>query len=743
MTKQLLPICALFLMYLCASSQTKNNQETHTYQINKTSETITVDGELGEEVWAGIEPFDQFWYSFPVDDRAVEPEYQTEVRMTYDDRFIYVAAICYGDGPFIIPSLKRDNNQFWSGDVFSIAIDAVNERTNGYGFATNPAGVQHDTQFGANTGTRGGGGGSGFNTAWDNKWIANSKQYPDKWTTEMAIPFKSLKYGEKTTWGLNFVRGVSATNSWHTWAPVPVQFTGVDLGYTGALIWDETPPKAKSNVSVIPYVLGSGFKDYEENEDLDLSPEIGVDAKVAITSNLTLDLTVNPDFSQVDVDEQVTNLTTVNIRFPERRLFFLENTDIFSEFGIPPMRPFFSRKIGLDDDGNTIPIQFGGRLSGNINKDLRIGLMNLQTGSTNEFLAQNYGSFAFNQRIIGRTVLKGYFHNRQAYEESEFSTSNYNRVLGGEVDYRSQSGAFRANAGYGQSFVNGLDGDNETYHAILSYNSRNISFYTNIMTIEDNYVSDVGFITLQFQYDAINDQENRIGYNHNFTRFAYIIYPENPRINNHRIGFRSVWDWRTLDNDLFIGRFSGTYNLNFANTASIEVEASREYGELLFPFDFTDSEPLPTGEYNWSWIGAAFASDRRNEFFYTIGFQAGGFYNGERRQFLVDLNYRVQPWGNFALRFVQNDLDFPKPYGSESLTLIGPKIEINMSRNLFWTTFLQYNTQRDNLNINSRFQWQFKPLSNLFIVYTDNYAIEEWGPKNRGLVVKLNYWLNL
>ncbi len=272
--------------------------------------------------------------------------------------------------------------------------------------------------------------------------------------------------------GINFTRGVPRTNSWHSWAPVPRQFTTIDLGFTGALIWDQGPPKAKGNISLIPYILGSTFKDFEEGDEVDYDLEIGGDAKIAINSNLNLDLTLNPDFSQVDVDEQVTNLTTVNIRFPERRLFFLDNTDIFSEFGIPPMRPFFSRKIGLDEDGNAIPIQFGGRLSGNLNKDLRIGLMNLQTKSVDELPGQNYASFAFNQRIFGRTLIKGYFHNRQAFENNEFSSTDYNRAVGGEVDYRSQNGALRANAGYGASLSEGVNNKNRTYHGIFSYDSR-------------------------------------------------------------------------------------------------------------------------------------------------------------------------------------------------------------------------------------------------------------------------------
>ena len=130
-------------------------------------------------------------------------------------------------------------------------------------------------------------------------------------------------------------------------------------------------------------------------------------------------------------------------------------------------------------------------------------------------------------------------------------------------------------------------------------------------------------------------------------------------------------------------------------------------------------------------------------FFYTVGVDGGQFYNGDRLGLTLQLNYRHQPWGNFALNFVRNELEFPEPFGARSLTLVGPKVEINMSRNLFWTTFLQYNTQADNFNINSRLQWRFKPMSDLFIVYTDNYSVDVFGPKNRALVFKLNYWLNI
>jgi hypothetical protein len=138
-----------------------------------------------------------------------------------------------------------------------------------------------------------------------------------------------------------------------------------------------------------------------------------------------------------------------------------------------------------------------------------------------------------------------------------------------------------------------------------------------------------------------------------------------------------------------------------------------------------------------------FQSDQRRLFSVKGAASYGTFYGGTRTKLLLQLKYRAQPWGNFSVNFEQNDLRFPDPYGSGNLFLISPRIEINFSRSIFWTTFLQYSTQQDNFNINSRFQWRFAPMSDLYIVYTDNYAVEFWGPKNRALVIKLNYWLSL
>jgi hypothetical protein len=506
------------------------------------------------------------------------------------------------------------------------------------------------------------------------------------------------------------------------------------------LNWDVPPAKASRNLALIPYVRASTARDYEEGTRADQDFQAGLDVKVPVSSSLNLDLTVNPDFSQVEVDEQVINLTLFDIRLPEKRVFFLENSDIFEDFGIPPMKPFFSRRIGLDDEGNPIPILYGARLSGNVNENLRIGAMNLQTRNTEEFLAQNYTVAAFHQQVLARSVIKGYFHNRDALKSEK---TDYSRNAGLEFEYRSADGRFRTFAGYAKSFSPGFKKKDYFYNSGIGFDNRNLSVYSNLSGLGRNYRADMGYIRGQKYYDAERDTSVYIGFNHWYTRFSYTFYPEgNDRILSHEINARSIYDGDTtfsiLNSETEVG-----YRLKFTNTALIQASFLYNVVNLLFPFTFIGDVPLPAGIYPFCQVQIRLESDQRRLFSVTAAVLYGAFYSGTQAQYILGIKYRAQPWGNFSVNFEQNDLKFPDPYGQDKLLLVGPRIEINFSRSLFWTTFLQYNTQHDNFNINSRFQWRFKPMSDLYLVYTDNYAVEFWGPKTRALAIKLNYWFNL
>ena len=325
-----------------------------------------IDGQLNEPDWQTAQAAKDFFMVLPMDtSRSVS---RTEVRITYDATNIYLGVICFDtlSGRVTVESMRRDFS-FGKNDNFLLFMDPFDDQTNGFSFGSNAAGAQWDGLMYD---------GSRVDLSWDNKWVSMVRNYDDRWVFEASIPFKTIRYKKGITqWGINFSRLDLKLNEKSSWAPVPRQFPTAQLAYTGILQWDEPPPEVNSNVSVIPYLSAGAQKDFESQSGTDHDFDMGLDAKLAVTTSLNLDLTVNPDFSQVEVDRQVTNLSRFELFFPERRQFFIENSDLFANFGFTSMRPFFSRRIGLES-----PIHAGVRLSGKINKDWRIGVMDIQTG---------------------------------------------------------------------------------------------------------------------------------------------------------------------------------------------------------------------------------------------------------------------------------------------------------------------------------------------------------------------------
>jgi hypothetical protein len=745
MMKYLYTIFFLIFVSNVFGYEDRDNQELYQVQISRATDEIRVDGVLDEASWKNAKMASDFWMSFPNDTDRADPK--TEVRLTYNDDFLYVSAVCYDDKNYVIQSLKRDVD-FWSGDGFAFVIDPINQRTNGFLFGVSPLGVQMESLLSGSVGARGSRP-RGVNDSWDNKWFAEVEHYEDRWTVEIAIPFKSLRYEQdKTTWGINFLRSHMETNEYHCWAKVPVRFRGIDLGYTGALNWDVAPKRTKGNIAIIPYVTGSASKDYAADlaEDRKLIPKTnaGLDAKFAISSSLNLDLTVNPDFSQIEVDQQVTNLSRFSIRFPERRTFFLENSDIFSDFGTGSARPFFSRRIGLDEDNNQVPIVYGLRLSGNLDNKSRVGLMNIHTRGDSTTLGQNYTAAAFHRRVFARSVLKGYVLNRQAFDDTDAQKGDFGRNAGLEYTYQSSNGNTRIWGGYNHSFKEGYSDDNYMLKTGFNFSNTNWSAWLSYNYLGNNYFADMGFLqNVEDVYDANRDTTFRQGYHSLFTNLAYTHFAKSSsKLNRHR--FSAFNSSRATPTGHHYSRFTQVdYEMMFKNRSNLKFKVSNNYIELFSDFFYTSTDSLPIANYTYNIGEIEYRSDSRKTFGFEGRLLYGSFYNGTRSSIRLGVNYRTRPWGNFGLQMEYNKLEFPAPFADAELLLISPRIEINFSKNIFWTTFLQYNTQADNFNINSRLQWRFKPMSDIFLVYTDNYAVEVFGQKNRGIIFKMNYWLNL
>ena len=701
--------------------------------IQKTSGDIQLDGRIDESAWSDATIATDFWVQAPVDDRRAIKK--TEVRVLYDERNIYVSAVCWDDDDYVIQTLKRDG--FGSSDDFAVLFDPVGQKTTGYGFGVNAMGAQTEALLISSEG----GDAAGNDESWDNKWFSAVSREADRWTVEMAIPFKSLRYKDaKAQWAINFIRIDPGANETHVWSRVPRQFNGTEMAFFGQLNWDQAPKKLGGNVSLIPYAT---TRMDQADGKTELNGSIGGDAKIAITPTLNLDVTVNPDFSQVEVDRQVTNLTRFSIFFPERRQFFLENADVLNAFGQFADRPFYSRRIGLTPNGSTVPILYGMRISGNLTNKLRVGALNMHSRSGENQAAQNYSALSFQHRLGKRSAIKGIFLNRQAFTDTDVNKGDYGRNAGGELVLSNASGRWQGSLGFLNSMKAGYSKKNNMVYGLVDYNGKNFRGFLGLKTIQENYFVDMGFNGRINNFNPTDGTFTRIGFTQLSSMLNYYIYPkESKKVNYH---------WSGIENFAYFNT-NGTVNewytrlrhfIFFQNTSQLRFRLNNNYVDLIFPFALT-SPALPATSYNMSEFNIQFNTDRRKKLGLELFTVYGQFFNGNKWTSDVSLNYRVQPWGNFSLGIERNDIWFPEPFEDVTITLATAQVEVNFATNLFWTTFFQYNTQSERFNINSRLQWRYAPMSDVFLVYTDNYEVAGmFGPKSRSLVLKVNYWLTI
>jgi hypothetical protein len=704
------------------SGQKKNaNYKLH---IRRATSPIKIDGLMDEADWLSADSAANFFMTLPMDTSFAKA--RTTVRMSYDNNNLYLIAVCYTPtpGPYMVESLKRDFS-FVKNDNFLLFMDPFDARTDGFSFGANAAGAQWD-------GTMYEGG--KVDLSWDNKWYSAVKNYPDRWVFEAAIPFKSIRYKKGIReWGINFSRNDLITTEKSSWAPVPRQFPTAALAYTGTIVWDEEPPVASSNVSVIPYVLGGVTKDFQNGTKASYRKDIGGDVKVALTSSLNLDMTVNPDFSQVDVDQQVINLNRYELFFPEKRQFFLENGDLFSNFGYADIRPFFSRRIGLN-----APIRFGTRMTGKIDKNWRVGVMDVQTGQsgTDNLPGQNFGVVTLQRRVFSRSNIAFMFINKDATGSAPSAgntTPGYNRNLGMEYNLASSNNLWTGKFLGLKSFTPGVNGHDFVQAGNLQYLSKYWTFALQQQYVGRNYNAEVGYVP-------------RVGYNKISPLVQHNFFPKSGVVLSHGVQLSSTYffdeHFKRTDNESIL-----SYLITFRNRSTITVSGLDTYVRLLRPFDPTNNGKinLATGtENHWNTVDVQYASKPQSVFTYLFDVLRGGYYdNGNRLSLTGQVGYRFQPYVNLMFNLSYSDLRLPQPYGRNKFWLIGPRADVTFTNTLYFTTFVQYNEQAKNMNINSRLQWRYKPASDFFIVYGDNSIPSPFTVKNRQLTIKWTYWWNI
>jgi len=754
-------LIALLLVFGCSLSAQNNNAKTYQLHTQKAVESIKIDGVLDEADWKNEQAADHFKLLFPND--TAYSKLATEVHITFDDKNLYVGGICWQKrADYTVQSLRRD---FGGGttDVLNIMLGPAQDGLNGFIFSVSPLNVQREGLIDN---------GENMSLVWDNKWASAVQTYDDRWVVEMAIPFKTLRYTVspgQNAWELQFIRTQVKDFEVSSWGPVPFQYSSTSLAFAGRLIWDTPPPKPGPNISLIPYAITGHSLDYVRNantldvtnKNRDWTGSVGGDAKIAITSGLNLDLTLNPDFSQVEVDRQVANLSRFELFFPETRQFFLENRDLFATFGFPNTRPFFSRRIGLAFNPvkgqlEKVSILAGARLSGKVTDNLRIGLMNMQTrqrdwDDNSALPSANFTVATVQQKLFSRSTIGAVFVNKQNLleklnEQQREGWQPWNRVVGLEYNLYSQDNRWEGEWYYHRSLSPDAEKRGSTLAGFLGYQDRHFNARMGYNRIDSTYTAEAGFVP-------------RPGVQSMFPGIGFNFYPKKGWAAKHVTQYNV-----NLNGDLTYGlngqetdrEISLETGMGFKDMSYVGVSGYNEYVYLFEAFDPTNlykagTEPLPIGGYtNWG-VRGEYSTGTTNNWQGEISARAGSFYKGNITRIEGRLAYRLQPVGIFSVLFSYNSIQQPEPFSSANIWLIGPRAELSFRKDLFASAFFQYNTQANNFNVNARVQWRFAPVSDVFLVYTDNSFAEAipnsrvkfLSPKNKAIVLKVVYWLNV
>ena len=733
MTKTL--TCLFLLLFILSYGQ----EIPRKFTVKYITDEIIPDGVLDEPIWKEADGPRDFQQYFPTD--TVLAVHQTEIKMLVSETTLYIGMIQYAPGnDYTIPSLERD---FRAGnsDNISLLFDTFNDGNNAFLFGINAEGVRREALVA-------GGGVSfdagNFNVAWDVKWKGEAKKYDKYYTAELAIPLTSFKFREgETKWRFQSYRFEFQSNERSNWPRIPQNQNVANLGFMGDMFFEKPLGKSRTPMALIPYVNGISEKDFE-NESSNTTAKVGGDVKLSIGNSMNLDVTINPDFSNVEVDAIFTNLTRFEIGLPERRQFFIDNADLFGNFGDSrDANPFFSRRIGIAEDtaGNTIEnrILAGARLSGKLDKNWRLGFFSIQTDEDidNEIPSNNNTMFVLQRKLFARSNISMFFINRQTFDDYEFldPADEYNRVVG--LDYNLQTpdntwvGRFYAH----RSFQPGDNKGNYSASANLAWNSRYLNLQSDVVYIDNDFRSDLGFVR---RTDILKPT----------VRAERVFWPTSSVINNHRFGvfansiFRPTLDYQKTDRFVRVG-----WDVLFQDQGESEVEYFNQYIFLTEPFDPTGTEggiPLPANQgYTFDRAGVEYRSNRAQTFSYSFETSYGEFFNGTRFSVGGQAVLLIQPKVQLRLAVNYDGIRLPDPYPDADLWLLSPSFDITFSKSIFWSTIFQYSNQRDNLGINSRLQWRFAPLSDLFLVYNDNYFVDGFAPKYRSINLKVTYWLNI
>jgi len=698
----------------------------------ETRTPITLDGVLDDEAWITAEPATDFVQAEPHEGQAATE--RTTVRLLFDRDALYVGVRCDDAmaSALIVNDIRKD---FTPGeqDTFELLLDTFADRRNGFVFATNPAGARSDTQI-ANEGRD-------VNTSWDAVWSVATKVDASGWSAEMRIPFKTLRFerGEGRIWGANFSRRIRRKNEVDYWSPVPRVYNLYRAGLAGTLMGLGDVSQGH-NLRIKPWVAGNSTRAVGGGE-FDPASHAGLDVKYGVTPSLTLDVTVKPDFAQAEADEQQVNLTQFSLFFPEKREFFLENSGMFyfgdipreSRLGnarfAPPeeeMLLFFSRRIGLTDTGQEIPIAAGGRLTGRVGRT-GVGLMTIQTQQEGVRDGDNYTVLRARRDVLRNSDIGAIFLSRL----SSGLSSDRNEVAGVDANFRFMK-ALSINGFLARSFTPGVTGGEMSGKGSIVWNDNFLHTQYSLLSVGDNFRDDVGFIKRQ-------------GVRKHFVDFGIRFRPEWWR----KLGVRELHPHTRYNiyTDQSNAKVSHTNHVAmawfFERGGYMEVQWNPRFERIAVPFKVRTDQSFAIGSYGWNEYALELETNHSRKVSGSALITTGGFWNGTQNTIKGGVVYRPSYQLTFDIALQRSDITLPLPMHDFVTNLVTSRIGYAFNTRTFLDTLLQYNTDLKQFSANIRFDLIHRPLSDLFVVYNEQQLTNEPTPVNagRGFIVKYTHML--
>ncbi len=705
----------LVLLAPLAPSQDAGRPRARALRIPR-AEAPRIDGDLADPVWSKAPEIGPLTQVEPVEGAA--PTEVTSVRVAYDEAALYLGIACFDRNPSgIVATQMRRDARLDPDDRVEIVLDTFRDRRNAYFFQVGPAGGPGDALVTNN--------GSDFNKDWDGIWEGRSRIVPEGWTAEIAIPFRTVAFDrEGTTWGFNVNRILKRREEQSRWAAARQRLSLFRISEAGDLEGLEGLEQGLG-LDLVPYLRADADRAHDfEGRDLDLTLRGGGEAFYRLTPGITATATIRPDFAETEVDDLRVNLTRFPLFFPEKRKFFLEDAGIFSfdtgERGFersPELLPFFSRRIGIDDQNRPVPLRGGAKVSGR-DGPWSIGALGVATDEKHELSSQDLFAARVRRNLGEESVLGLVATHGNPADTGE------NSLVG--LDYKLATTRFAGDRNLDvvlyalHSWTEGTGGEEAACGIDLSYPNDVWEARLGARVIEEDFLPALGFVQRPgtVRYSGAASWNPRPG-----TAIRQLGFGVAPDLFTDMSGQTQTFTLRT-------------------DVVGVELESGDEGGIVVTPtrerlpadFEILEGIVIPEGAYGFVRYGAFFDTSDRRPLALSAGFEAGEFFDGTRTDLELALHWRPGGWLNASAEYEQNRLETPfgvpgeDDDGDFTVRIGRLRTEVNFSPEVSWQTLAQFDNVSRTAGVNTRLRWILRPGRDLYLVFNRNqpYGSRPW-----------------